>query len=83
MGAIAMVKHHDQKQVGEERVYASTSTVHHLKKSGKEFKQDRNQEAGADAGAMEGAAYQLAPMACSACFLIEPNPGMAPIDSCV
>ena len=34
-----------------------------------------------DAEAMEGAAYWLAHMACSACFLIDPmtmSPGMAP-----
>jgi hypothetical protein len=48
------MKHHDEKQVGEESVYSAyTSTVYAVKGS-----QDRNSkrrdEAGADAEAMEG-----------------------------
>jgi hypothetical protein len=45
-----------------------------------QLKQDRNLEAGAEAEAMEGAAYWLALMDCSACFLIAPRdtcPGVA------
>ena len=34
--------------------------IHYQRKSGQELKQDRNLEAGADAEAMEGAAYRLA-----------------------
>jgi hypothetical protein len=57
--------------------------VHHRRKSGQELKQGRNLEAGADAGRGHGRMLltDLLPMACSACFLIEPrttNPGMAP-----
>ena len=53
---VAVMKHHDQKQVGEKRVYLtyiSTSIVHHLEKSGQELKQDKNLETGADVVAME------------------------------
>ena len=42
---MATMNHHDQKQVGEERVY-------YQRKSG--LKQDKNLEAGADGEAMEG-----------------------------
>jgi hypothetical protein len=38
-------------------------TVHHLRKSEQELTQGRNLEAGADAEAMEGAAYRLDPPA--------------------
>ena len=51
-----------KKQPGEERVYLPlrfTSLFNHLSNS--ELKQSRNLEAGADAEAMEGAAYWLAP----------------------
>jgi hypothetical protein len=52
------------KQVGEERVYSAYTyfhiAVHHQRKSGLELSQARNLEAGADAEAMEGAAYWLA-----------------------
>jgi hypothetical protein len=47
--------------------------------SGQELMQGRNQEAGADAEAMEGDAYWLS-MAFSVCFLIElrtTSPGVA------
>jgi len=50
--------------------YTSTSIVYHWKKPGQELKQGRNLETGADAEAMEGAAYWLDLMVCSACFLI-------------
>jgi hypothetical protein len=51
-----------KKQPGEERVYLPlrfTSLFNHLSNS--ELKQSRNLEAGADAEAMEGAAYCLTP----------------------
>ena len=70
--SIAVRRHHDQKQLGEERVYFSLHfhiTGQHGGKSGQELKQWRNLEAGADAEAVEGC-YLLACffMACSACF---------------
>ena len=47
----AGMKHHDQKQVGEERVYlAYASTLEFIT----EGSQDRNPEAEADAEVMEG-----------------------------
>jgi hypothetical protein len=52
-----------KNQVGEERIYLAYtsihfhSTVHHWRKSGQEFKQGQKLETGADAEAMEGAAY--------------------------
>jgi hypothetical protein len=51
---IAVMKYCDQKQVGEERVYlAYTSTSYFIT----EGSRGRNLEAGADAEAMEGAAF--------------------------
>jgi len=48
---ITAMKHHGQKQTGEERVYlAYTSSLY----STTEASQDRNLEAGADAQAREG-----------------------------
>ena len=46
-----VLKHHDQNQVAQERVYLII--VHQLKKSGQEFKQGKKLEAGGDAEAME------------------------------
>jgi hypothetical protein len=61
-----------KKQVGEERVsaYSSTFAVFHHKKSGLELKQVRKQEL------MQRPWRDitvLLPLACSACFLIEPR----------
>jgi hypothetical protein len=59
-----------KKQAGEERICLSyTSTLLFIT----EGRQDRNPylEAGADAEAVEGAAYCFALMTCSACFLTE------------
>jgi hypothetical protein len=76
-----------KKQVGEKRVYSAfTSTLLFIIKEsqdGQELTQGRNLEAGADAEAMEGRMLLtgLLPLACSACFLIEPrtpSPAMAP-----
>jgi hypothetical protein len=69
----AVMKHHVQKQAGEERLYlthASTPIVYHGKKSGQEFKQHGNREVGAYAEAIEGAAYWIAQIA----FLWNPGP---------
>ena len=41
--------------------YVLQLTVHHQRKPGQELKQGNNLEGGADAEAMEGAAYWLAP----------------------
>jgi len=53
-----------KKQVGEERKGLFSLhlhiAVHHQRKSGLELIQGRNLEAGADAEAVEGAAYWLA-----------------------
>ena len=46
--SIAVMKHYDQKQLGEERVYFTHIFI------GQELTQDRNPEAGAGAEAMEG-----------------------------
>ena len=73
---IVVIKHHDQSN------WEMKGLIWLLlrRKSGQELKQGRNLEAGADAETMEGAAYWLVPMACSAYILIEPrtaSPGMA------
>jgi hypothetical protein len=57
------MKHHDQKARWEGKTLTGLQfhiTVHHQRKSGQELKQGRKLEAGADAEAMEGAAYWLA-----------------------
>ena len=77
------MKHHDQKQAGEERVYlASTSSLYSPSL--------REARTGTQAGLLSGGwstghgrmlLTGLFPMACSACWLIEPrktNPGMTP-----
>jgi hypothetical protein len=54
---IAVMKHHEKKQVGEERVYSayiSTSEFIIEGSPGSNSKQGRNLEAGANAEAMEG-----------------------------
>ena len=56
--SIAVIKHHDQKQLVEERVCFSLQfAVHHPGKSDRPETQGRDLEAGADAEAMEGAVY--------------------------
>ena len=52
------MKHHGQKQVGEEKGLFGSDfhSNHHWRKSEQELKQGRNLEAGADAEAIEGAA---------------------------
>ena len=63
--SIAVIKHQDQKQLGEERVYlAYTSTLKFITEGSQDRNSNRlgNLEAGADAAAMDGgaAAYWLA-----------------------
>jgi hypothetical protein len=63
--SIAVMKHHDPKQVGEERAYlAYTSTSLFIIKGSQDqnSKQSRNLVSGGDAEAIEGAAYWLASM---------------------
>lgn len=58
--SFAMIKHHDQKKLVEERVDFSLLLdiiVHHHRKSGQELKQDRNLKAGAEAEAMRRVPY--------------------------
>jgi hypothetical protein len=64
--AVAVTKHHGQSN----SVYLVYSILHHGRESNRA---GRNQEAGAGAEAMVGAAYWFAPMVCSACFPIEPR----------
>lgn len=50
------MKHHDKNQVGEEKGLFGLCfyiAVHHQRKLGWEFKQDRNLKVGADADVME------------------------------
>ena len=72
--SIAVMKHHGQKASWEGKGLFGLHfciAVHHQRKAGQELKQNRNLEAGTEAEAMEGSC--LFPMACSACFLIEPR----------
>jgi hypothetical protein len=53
---VAVMKHHEQKQLGEEMVYLAYTSIgnaHYRRKSGQELKQGRNLDAGDDAEAME------------------------------
>ena len=56
-----MVRHHDQSSLGQQRLIERVLhiTAHHQRKSAHRLEQGRNLEAGADAEAMEGAAYWL------------------------
>ena len=73
-----------KKQVGEERVYSAYTfhtAVHHQRKSGQELTQGRNLEAGAEQKPWRMFLTGLFPLACSACFLVEPkttSPEMVP-----
>ena len=65
-----MVKHGDQKQVGEERIYLTcVSTSQFILKGHQDrnSKQGRNLEAGADAEAMEECCLLACLLACSLC----------------
>jgi hypothetical protein len=69
---IAMMKLHDQKQLGKERVYLALISwiIFHWGKPRQKLKPGRNLEIGADAQDMEGCSL----LACgSACFLIAPK----------
>lgn len=65
----AVMNHHDQKQVEEERVY---SVYTFKSQSITEGNQDRILEAGANVELIGGVAYLIL-MACLACFLTEPG----------
>jgi hypothetical protein len=71
-----------KKQVGEERVYSAYTfhiAVHHQRKSRLELKKVRKQELMQGHGRMF--LTGLLPLACLACFLMEPkttSPEMAP-----
>ena len=66
---IAVMIHHDQKQLEEETIYFFHITVHHGQKSGQELKQGRNLEARADTDTMEECCLSD----CSPHFLMEPR----------
>ena len=53
---VAVMKHHDQKQLEEERVLFLTAPCNtsHQKQRGQELTRGRNQKAGADREAMDG-----------------------------
>ena len=57
MATIAVMKHHNQRNLGEKSLFGLHFyiTVYHQRKSGQERKQGKNLEARADAEAMEGA----------------------------
>jgi hypothetical protein len=62
-GFYSCTKHHDQEASwGGKSLFSLHfhTAVHHQRKSGQELTQGRNLEAGADAEAMENAAYWLA-----------------------
>jgi hypothetical protein len=78
-------KHHDKEASwGGKGLFSLHlhTAVHHQCKSGHKLTQGRNSQVGADAEAMKGVLLNgLLPLACSACFLIEPkttSPEMAP-----
>jgi len=69
---IAVMKYHDQRQLGKGRILFVRFlyiAVHHQGKSDQELKQSRNPEAGADAEVMEGSCS----LACSQGFCVEPK----------
>jgi hypothetical protein len=71
---IAVTKHYDQKQLREGLSHLHFQvTVHHREKSGKELRQSRNPEAGADSRAMVLLMGWLLKV-CLACFLIALHP---------
>jgi hypothetical protein len=72
--SLAVMKHNDQKQVGEERACLGYTSIAQFTTEGN---QDRNLEAGADAEATEEFCF----LACSSCFLTElrtTSPGVVP-----
>jgi hypothetical protein len=74
----AMMKHHDQKLLGEERVlhFCFHISIRHQRKSGQELKWSRNLEAGADdAQVMEGCCLLVcSPWLAQPAFLYNPGP---------
>ena len=63
-----VMKHHTKSKLGGKGLVCLHFyiAVHHQRKSGLELKHGRKLEAGADAEAMEGAAYCLLHLACTA-----------------
>ena len=77
-GLYSWTKHHDQESSwGGKGLFSLHIAVHHQRKSGLELKQVRSWYRGHGGMLLTG----LLPLACSACFRIEPSatsPGMAP-----
>jgi len=83
MASITVMKRHDQKQLGEESFSLPLSQHIYLQReSGQELKEIKEPGGGSWCRGHGGALLtDLLPMACSACFLIQPrttSPGMAP-----
>lgn len=73
-----MMKHYDQKQFVEKKVYLSLHfhiTVHLRRQSGKELKQNRNLEAGTDARPWRGTAHSSVPHGLLSLLLYRRAPG--------
>ena len=70
-----MMKHYDQRQVGEERIYSANDFISQflIKIRTGTLKQDRHLDAGAEVGHAQVLLIGLLFVACSACFLIEPR----------
>lgn len=66
----AVINHHDQKHLGEERSYF---TYTFISQSSTEESQDRNLQIGTELRPWRSTAYRLLPMAASACFPKAPN----------
>jgi hypothetical protein len=81
---IAVMRHHDQKQLREERLYFIHSSVSVFITKGSQNRNSNNTGTWRQElmqRPWRGAAYWLASLSCSACFLIElrtTSPGMAP-----
>jgi hypothetical protein len=75
----AVPKPHDQKQLGEERVYFVTQLINLSSKEVRAGSHSRNLEAGADTEAMEGKLITgLSSWLAQPAFLYHPGPGVAP-----
>ena len=76
-GLYSCTKHYYQEaSCGEKGLFSLHFhiTLHRQRKSGQELTQGRNLEPGTDAEALDGVLRTtLLPLACSACFLIEPR----------
>jgi hypothetical protein len=71
--SIALIKYQDQKQVGEKRVYLTyTSTSLFITKGNQDRNSSRDRTWRQELMQRRWRGTGLLPMACSACFLIEP-----------